>query len=792
MKHPLITIFGPPQSGKSSLLSAIVKQNIKTEYAISCLFNNFKFTINAIKSYDNQYMLYQMIDSSKISDIHILTIDGNIGVEVDTLEYISLIQAHSNTNIVVVITKSDKRRKEIKEVVEKYVGKVKIFVYIKKIHSREMENGDRCENYSKYSNSISNLMRYLSNVKIIETSLNRIPHIMVDRIIDNKVYGYLRGGVVQKEQSVVVSNNVKSSYNIFKTKIQRIKDPLEKSRKKLENKYKVYIPGGDVDDGIYIPIKKKEVSEKNNYEENLHSVVEQMKKKIEEEEKNKELKIEKKNKELFLFDNVAFKNEKKIYEEQEEIVEEKKEDVKEEIEDKIEMEDNFDVLKEKMKMKIKNIKYSDSEEEYSDKENSNEENDIEESEKECSDIENNNEENNTEEKKKEINNNFYKPGEYLEIEISEWLKHSKFLFLFFVNESNTKDKEKNKPVLLSGKITKHKFYKGYVESNDAYIVSLGLYKYQTTPLFYNYDGVRNRVVKILPELDYVGISLYAPLVDPSTPLSLIRPNSSFKICAYGSINGSSVKLQKPLRLIGSVFKIHHNSAEINNMFSSDIEVIRARNVKIQTASGIRGIIKNPVGKGGAFRATFEGPVTKSDIIILKTYVENKPYDIYKEVTDKILRSRKEIFEIQDKYKSHEEQNENEDDNIIYNKNNTTNNKIDTDNKTDIDNKTNINDIKIKPKKEYKNKILMKYDKKIEILEKKLTLDKRKIEKERLLPSFLDEDNNTTEINTVENNLLTNNRINKITTEKSYEEIKKKGIIKTIKNKKHKSKKKYKI
>ena len=65
---------------------------------------------------------------------------------------------------------------------------------------------------------------------------------------------------------------------------------------------------------------------------------------------------------------------------------------------------------------------------------------------------------------------------------------------------------------------------------------------------------------------------------------------------------------------------------------------------IRTVSGIRGQIKKPLRTPeGAFRATFEDKLVKSDIVFLRGWVPVEPAEFYNPVTN-LLEERKGEFE----------------------------------------------------------------------------------------------------------------------------------------------------
>jgi ribosome biogenesis protein BMS1 len=81
---------------------------------------------------------------------------------------------------------------------------------------------------------------------------------------------------------------------------------------------------------------------------------------------------------------------------------------------------------------------------------------------------------------------------------------------------------------------------------------------------------------------------------------------------------------KKLKLIGEPYKIMKNTAFIKGMFNSSLEVAKFSGAQIKTVSGIRGAVKKPVKEGapdGAFRATFEDKIKRSDIVFLRTWYQ---------------------------------------------------------------------------------------------------------------------------------------------------------------------------
>jgi ribosome biogenesis protein BMS1 len=119
---------------------------------------------------------------------------------------------------------------------------------------------------------------------------------------------------------------------------------------------------------------------------------------------------------------------------------------------------------------------------------------------------------------------------------------------------------------------------------------------------------------------------------------------NFRICGKGDLIevNESFNLVKKIKLIGEAEEIYKKSAIIKGMFNSNLEVARYIGAKIQTVSGIRGIIKKQINlkPEGRFRATFEDKIKKSDVIFLKQWTQVQLIQFYNPIIDYDNKSRK--------------------------------------------------------------------------------------------------------------------------------------------------------
>ncbi|OQS55159.1 bms1 [Ecytonucleospora hepatopenaei] len=108
-------------------------------------------------------------------------------------------------------------------------------------------------------------------------------------------------------------------------------------------------------------------------------------------------------------------------------------------------------------------------------------------------------------------------------------------------------------------------------------------------------------------------------------------------------------LYKTYNLMGYPDKVNVNTVYVKGMFGSKKECSKFLFANLKTASGIRGILKSPIGAGGDFRATFEGNILESDVVLLQVkekYIHiNKKENMMDNFLQCISEEReKEVFE----------------------------------------------------------------------------------------------------------------------------------------------------
>ena len=198
------------------------------------------------------------------------------------------------------------------------------------------------------------------------------------------------------------------------------------------------------------------------------------------------------------------------------------------------------------------------------------------------------------------------------------------------------------------RFSKHLWFPKILKTNDPVILSIGWRKFQTTMAYCVEDkNHRLRLIKYTPKFTNCIAICYGPQVPINVAVVAMQndlgdtTDDNFRISGTGDVIevNQSFDIVKKLKLIGDPEEIYKKTANIKNMFNSNLEVARYIGAKIQTVSGIRGIIKKQINTKpeGRFRATFEDKILKSDIVFLKTWAPvelNKFYNPIIEYGDK--------------------------------------------------------------------------------------------------------------------------------------------------------------
>ena len=150
------------------------------------------------------------------------------------------------------------------------------------------------------------------------------------------------------------------------------------------------------------------------------------------------------------------------------------------------------------------------------------------------------------------------------------------------------------------RFNKHLWFPKILKTNDPIILSIGWRKFQTTMAYCVEDkNHRLRLIKYTPKFTNCIAICYGPQVPINVAVVAMQndlgdtTDDNFRISGTGDVIevNQSFDIVKKLKLIGDPEEIYKKTANIKNMFNSNLEVARYIGAKIQTVSGIRGIIK---------------------------------------------------------------------------------------------------------------------------------------------------------------------------------------------------------
>lgn len=240
---PLVVVVqGSKNSGKSTLIRSLIKHY--TRHKIS----NIKGTIT-IRSGKNQRVTFvecpndinSMIDYAKIADLALLLVDGSLGFEMETFEFLSILKSHGFPNVMGVLTHLDffKENKQLRKTKKKL--KKRFMFECGEEYKLFYLSGIKNDMYPQME--ILNLARFISIIKYkqIEWKLNH-PFILIDRFENNEdgkqteedncsvsFYGYVRGSSLRNNNKVHIMGL--GDYQI--DQISVVEDPCPPLLKKM-------------------------------------------------------------------------------------------------------------------------------------------------------------------------------------------------------------------------------------------------------------------------------------------------------------------------------------------------------------------------------------------------------------------------------------------------------------------------------------------------------------------------------------------------------------------------------
>ncbi|CAO1614615.1 unnamed protein product [Jaminaea pallidilutea] len=289
----IIAVAGPQGVGKTTLMRSLIrrftKHSLKDIRGPVTVVSGKKRRLTFIECGND---LNSMIDIGKIADLVLLMIDGSFGFEMETMEFLNVLQAHGFPKVMGILTHLDlikkaatlratKKRLKTRLWSEVYQG-AKLFYLSGIINGRYPDN------------EILNLSRFISVMKYRPlTFRNSHPYVLADRLEDLTsreqirtnpktdrritIYGYLRGTNMRSNQRV----HIPGLGDMSIASIEQLADPCplptteSEKRRRLDDRHKlVHAPMSDVGgvmfdkDAVYINVPgnftRKEDAEDGN------------------------------------------------------------------------------------------------------------------------------------------------------------------------------------------------------------------------------------------------------------------------------------------------------------------------------------------------------------------------------------------------------------------------------------------------------------------------------------------------------------------------------------------------
>ncbi|KAJ1927284.1 Glycoside hydrolase 2 (Mannanase, beta-galactosidase) [Tieghemiomyces parasiticus] len=263
----VVAVVGPPKSGKTTLIKSLVKKYTKHKLA------EVKGPITVVSGRKSRLTLIEcpndlnsMIDVGKVADLVLLTVDASFGFEMETFEFLNILQTHGFPRVMGVLTHLDKFRKLKRLRKTKKILKQRFWTEIYQGAKLFYLSGVIGGRYPV--REIANLCRFISIMKFRPLAWrNQHPYLLADRMedltdpnliqadpkVDRTVtlYGYLRGTNLQPNTRVHIPGA--GDYTVETVAMLNDPCPLpDKVRKSLSGKQKlIYAPMSDVGGVMY-------------------------------------------------------------------------------------------------------------------------------------------------------------------------------------------------------------------------------------------------------------------------------------------------------------------------------------------------------------------------------------------------------------------------------------------------------------------------------------------------------------------------------------------------------------
>ncbi|BEI91332.1 uncharacterized protein CcaverHIS019_0401520 [Cutaneotrichosporon cavernicola] len=267
----VVGLVGPPGVGKSTLLRSLVrrytKHNLSEPKGPVTVVSGKTRRITFVECGND---LNSMIDLGKVVDLVLLMIDGSFGFEMETFEFLNILQAHGFPKVVGILTHLDliKKQSTLKDTKKRLKHRfwTEIYQGAKLIGLSGVING-------RYPDAEINLLtRFISTMKFRPLVFrNQHPYLLADRIQDLTpreavrtnpkmdrtitLYGYLRGPNLPARNAKI---HIPGAGDLEVREVERLRDPCplptlesERRRKMGEKAKLIHAPMSDVGGVMY-------------------------------------------------------------------------------------------------------------------------------------------------------------------------------------------------------------------------------------------------------------------------------------------------------------------------------------------------------------------------------------------------------------------------------------------------------------------------------------------------------------------------------------------------------------
>ncbi|SJX65229.1 probable BMS1-GTP-binding protein, required for distinct steps of 40S ribosome biogenesis [Sporisorium reilianum f. sp. reilianum] len=275
----IVAVVGPEGVGKTTLMRSLIRRYTKHTLA------EIKGPVTVVTGKKRRVTFIEcnndinsMIDIGKVADLVLLMIDGSFGFEMETMEFLNVLQSHGFPKVIGVLTHLDliKKAKTLKATKKRLKQRFWTEIYdgAKLFYLSGIING-------RYPDTeIQNLSRFIGVIKFRPLIFrNAHPYVLADRMEDLTpreeiranpkgdrtitVYGYLHGTHLRASQRV----HIPGAGDLSITSIEKLNDPCplptqdSEKRRKLSDKAKlIHAPMSDVGgvmfdkDAVYINV----------------------------------------------------------------------------------------------------------------------------------------------------------------------------------------------------------------------------------------------------------------------------------------------------------------------------------------------------------------------------------------------------------------------------------------------------------------------------------------------------------------------------------------------------------